>query len=153
VKDAIYIKAGENVEIHGVAIADDTISTCGSSDYYILPITSGLTEHMNNSVDNLVTILSSNPLWQNGVSPTIDLPPTASTEQVIAKYFESVSFDEGKVSSTNILEIRNVQIRGSLPDSYTAVRVSTNLGEKIVLLQYSGKMWWSKVYDKAYYSK
>ncbi len=35
VKDAMSIKAGDNVEIHGVAVADDTVSTCGSSDYYI----------------------------------------------------------------------------------------------------------------------
>ncbi len=36
-KDIIYIKAGEKVEIHGIVIADDTVSTCGSNDYYIKP--------------------------------------------------------------------------------------------------------------------
>lgn len=35
IQDAFSIKQGDKVEVHGVAVADDTISTCSSTDYYI----------------------------------------------------------------------------------------------------------------------
>ena len=149
--DITGIQEGNVVEVHGIVVSEKRISLCGSNDYYIRSASEVSPQQVKDPIENLVTKLSSNPLWQNGISPVIDLPPTASSQQVVQRVFEMISFDQGKVSNHSIVEIREVQIRGSLPDQYTAVLVKTNLGEKIILLQYSGKMWWSKVYDQNYY--
>src|SRR5688500_8799280 len=63
--------------------------------------------------------------------------------------FDMISFDRVRVKHHKTLEERAVQIRGSLPDRYTAALVETDLGEKIVLLQHQGDVvgWWSRVYD------
>ena len=103
------------------------------------------------SIEALVARLSSSHgLWVNGVFPTLDLPAAASTEQVVARVFQMTGFDKGHVSSHRILETRQVRIGDSFPDAtYTAVLVDTDLGRKIVLLQYSSPSvgWWSRVYD------
>lgn len=44
--ETLHIQTGERMEIHGVAVSEDTVSTCGSHDYYIKPIT------MSNSTQN-----------------------------------------------------------------------------------------------------
>jgi hypothetical protein len=101
-------------------------------------------------IDRLVEQLSStHGLWQNGISPALDLPGTASTEQVVALVFEKWGFDAGHVKQHRILETRQVRIAGSLPDVYTAVLVDTDMGRKIVLIQGTGTnpKWWSRVYD------
>ena len=93
---------------------------------------------------------SSHGLWVNGVYPTLDLPATASTEQVVARVFQMTGFDKGHVSSHRILETRQVRIGDRFPDAtYTAVLVDTDLGRKIVLRQHSSPSggWWSRVYD------
>ena len=101
-------------------------------------------------IDRLVAdLLSSYGLWENGVFPILGLPETASTDEVVAKTFKMTGFDKGQVTSYKVLKIRQVHIRGSLPDLYTAVLVQTDFGEKIVLLKYVGASvgWWSRVYD------
>jgi hypothetical protein len=102
------------------------------------------------SIDRLIARLSSSHgLWRNGLFPRLDLPATASTEQVIARVFQRTGIDKGRVSKSRNVQIRQVRIPGSLPDEYTAVLVETDLGRKIVLLQrVSGSLgWWSRVYD------
>jgi hypothetical protein len=61
-------------------------------------------------------------------------------------------FDEGHVKRYKILEIKKVTIDGPLPDDYIAALVETDLGEKIVLFQYSNASigWWTRVYDSKY---
>jgi hypothetical protein len=102
-------------------------------------------------IDWLVSNLSAtHGTWVNGVSIGISLPKTASTSEVIARVFEMPTFGAEKVTSYKILKIRQVRIPGSPPsDLYTAVLVQTNLGEKIVLLQYTGHIlgWFQRVYD------
>ena len=93
-------------------------------------------------IDQLVTKLSSEHLWQNGASPILDLPETASTEQVVKKVFEMTGFDRGHVKSYTILKVREVQIQGGL---FSAALVQTDIGEKIVLFTKGGG--WSRVYD------
>ncbi|MBN1384176.1 MAG: hypothetical protein JW983_04750 [Elusimicrobia bacterium] len=102
-------------------------------------------------IDSLVTRLSSDHLWQNGEYPILGLPKSASTEQVVAKVFKMTGFDKGHVTKYKILKVREVRITGSLPDVYTAVLVSTDFGNKIVLIRYDGPNlgWWSRVYDTA----
>jgi hypothetical protein len=104
----------------------------------------------DDSIENLVARLSSSyGLWQNGITPNLDLPSTASIEQVVARVFQMTGFDKGHVATHQILKKQQVRISGSLPDVYTAVLVDTNFGRKIVLLKYEGPTlgWWSRVYD------
>ena len=105
-------------------------------------------ENAAGPIEQLAERLSKDYMWQNGISPIITLPSTATTEQVLSEVFKMSGFDQGHVTDYKILEVKEVQITGSLPDWYTAVLVSTNFGDKIVLLQYEGKVlrWWSRVY-------
>ncbi len=101
-------------------------------------------------VDRLVTKLSSSHgLWRNGEFPSLGLPATASTEQLVSRLFQMTGFDRGQVTTHRILKVRKVRIPGDLPDIYTAVVIDTDLGRKIVLLKYEGPAagWWSRVYD------
>jgi hypothetical protein len=101
-------------------------------------------------IDRLVAECSaSHGLWVNGQYPILDLPETASPEEVITRTFEKIGFDEGHVTSYKIQTIRQVRIQGSLPDSYTAALVETNFGEKVVLFRYGGARigWESRVFD------
>jgi hypothetical protein len=96
-------------------------------------------------IDTWVTQLDAEPLWQNGTSPLLDLPQTATTQQVAAKVFQMTGFS-GHDKPYKILEIRKVHINGCLPGLYTAVLAETNYGKVVVLLQYNGG-WWSRVLD------
>ena len=49
VKDAIYIKVGEKIEVHGLAIDDDTVSACESKDYYIKNLTTSAQDIVTNN--------------------------------------------------------------------------------------------------------
>jgi hypothetical protein len=87
----------------------------------------------------------------------IDLPEIAAPEEVLRTALEKLGFDSGKVRQYKPLETRRVNIRGSLPNSYTAMLVDTDLGQKVVLIKYAGPTvgWWSRVYDanRTYYRK
>ena len=97
-------------------------------------------------IDQLVEKLSASPLWQNGRYPDLDLPKTASTDEIVARVFEVTGLDQGYAKVQRILETRLVQIRGDSLGNYTAVLVDTDLGRKIVLLQYGSTGWWSRVF-------
>jgi hypothetical protein len=97
------------------------------------------------SIDALLARLSSSHgLWQNGPFPRLDVPETASAEQVVRSVFEKISFDRGRVTAHRVLLVREVRIDS---DSYTAVLVDTNLGKKIVLFGRGTTLRWSRVYD------
>lgn len=100
------------------------------------------------AVDRLVTKLMPRlPTWKNGSFPRLDLPATATREQVVSLVFERISFDRGSVSTHHIIWTKEIELGG---DGYSAVVVDTNLGRKIVLLRYEGKAtgWWSRVYSE-----
>jgi len=97
-------------------------------------------------IDELVQKLSVSPLWKNGLSPDLDLPADAPTDQIIARVFERTGFDDGYVKTHRILDTRVVRIPGEIADSYLAALVDTNFGRKIVLLKYESTRWWSRVY-------
>ena len=103
-------------------------------------------------IDSLVTRLSSNPMWINGITPLVSLPETTESRAIIAECFKMTGFDEGHVKRYKILEIKKVKIDGPLPDDYIAALVETDLGEKIVLFQHSNTSigWWTRVYDSKY---
>jgi hypothetical protein len=114
-------------------------------------------------ITTLVERLSASHLWKNGTFPILELPATASTDEVIARVFEKTSLAEGRVTQYRILETRLVQIPESvpypsiaatriqetLPYTYIAALVRTDFGDKIVLLKYDDPRigWWSRVYD------
>ena len=116
------------------------------------------------AIDGLVADLSStHGMWINGYSLDIRLPNTASTEQVVEQVFKQAIFDtgratppvSGKVTSYKILKTRRVYIpNDSQSDTYTAVLVETNFGQKIILLK-PGSTWWCRYYDanRIYYAK
>jgi hypothetical protein len=91
----------------------------------------------------MVNRLSASPFWSNGLSPKVDLPPTASVDDVIAGVFERTSLDRGRVTSYVIVETRRVSIVGAFQE-FHAVLLDTNLGRQIALLQYQGPSvgWW-----------
>ena len=113
---------------------------------------------LSDPVDQLVAKLSSDELWMNGYFNAIDLPPSASAESVLTEFYqyrgqkEHVThlFPKLFVATYQIIEIRQVQIGSTLGDkNFIAVLVDTNLGKKIVLLQYENQnsKWWSRSSD------
>src|SRR5579871_4955095 len=103
-------------------------------------------------INGLVIRLSSQPEWRYGIYPTIDLPQSTTTNQVVEQIFKTTAFrtDAGiqSVKTFKILEIRHVYIPASDADPYTAVLVETDLGRKIAVFRLEpDKKWWSRVYD------
>ena len=94
-------------------------------------------------VDRLVSRLSSDGLWQNGVTPVLPLPANATTEEIVSREFS------GQAVSYKILRVRQVHIQGSQPDFYTAILIQTDAGDKIALCRYDKSMsgWWVHIYD------
>jgi hypothetical protein len=99
------------------------------------------------SIDALVTDLNSDKfgLWVNGIFPSLDLPPEASSKQVIDKAVLMAGFDEERITSYQIVEIRRVDLK-AVPDCSAAL-LKTNIGEKILLFKYEGTLWWSRFFD------
>jgi hypothetical protein len=105
-------------------------------------------------ITRLVTTLNKpeNNMWMNGffaiIPPSERLPKSASTRQVVAQVFRHTGFNEGEVTSFRIVEVRPVELE-SPQTRCTAVHVATNLGPKIVLIDYIGgdRGWWDKVYN------
>jgi hypothetical protein len=101
-------------------------------------------------IDHLVAELSSTGgVWRNGYFPILDLPQTASLEDVIKKRLNR-DLPIGKVAHYKLLKIRPVHIPSETSsDLYTAVIVRLDSGDKIVLIKYEGPKtgWWSRVYD------
>jgi hypothetical protein len=99
-------------------------------------------------IDKLVTNLSASPLWINGFCHYLDLPSSASPEDVVAGALQSYRLQDYTVVAT-----REVVIAGGLAphDKYTAALIRSSAGQKIVLFYYSGQSakltWWSRVYD------
>ncbi len=101
-------------------------------------------------IDALVAQLSkAGGIWVNGITPVLDFPETTPTAEIVAAYFQKVSFSEGEITSQTLQEVRQVRIADSLPnEQYTAALVETNLGRKILLMQYSQHSgWWCRVFD------
>src|SRR5689334_9325979 len=79
-------------------------------------------------IATLVQRLSASPLWMNGRNPIVALPATATTDEVLARVFEQISFTEGRVTQYRILETRLVQIPETLASMNTpATRVAQGL--------------------------
>lgn len=101
------------------------------------------------AIDELADELSGNPLWMNGIYPSIKLSEKAGHEKVISECFKMTGFEKGHVKDYKIIAIKKVKIRGPLPDDYFAALTDTDLGKKIVLFRYENPDtgWWARVYD------
>lgn len=98
-------------------------------------------------IDRLVSRLAaSHGLWVNGCYPTLDLPASATPDEVLTRMFERIGFDQGHVKRYQILASRVVTIPGS--GDYTALTVDTDMGRKIVLIQRESAEWWTRVFDE-----
>jgi hypothetical protein len=94
-------------------------------------------------IDRVVRKVSSDDFFTSGMFKPIDLPATASAEELAGKLF---------VPPIKILTNREVRIAD---DPYRAVMVETSDGRKVVLFRYDEKRnrdsklkgWWSRVYD------
>jgi hypothetical protein len=98
-------------------------------------------------IDALAARLSALPLWNNGLSPKIDLPESAHLDEVVAAAFGKISFDHGPAKRHRIVSSKQVTI-GAEPGRYWAAIVDTDLGPMIALVRYEGPAvgWWSRVY-------
>ena len=86
-------------------------------------------------IDRLVACLSANGFWKNGTNLPLNLPATASVEEVISKlYLDSFwwrtglsgAIIRGPITRHDIVQVKKVRI-SSLP--YIAVRVDTYFGK------------------------
>jgi uncharacterized protein YceK len=101
------------------------------------------------AIQALVDRLSADPTggWANSLHPKLDLPPSATVEEVIDRMFQVVSLGQGRVTEFRILELRGVVIGSKPGERYNVARIHTNLGQKIVLFRRSHEDWWTRVYD------
>jgi hypothetical protein len=98
-------------------------------------------------IDELVTRLSANHgMWINGTYPALELPKATSTNEVIGKVFQMISFDDGRVTKYKVLAERHVQIP-PMQEIYTAISIQSNIGPMVALVRYDGHDWWSRVFD------
>ena len=76
--------------------------------------------------------------WDEGMYPALELPATASTDEVVEKALRMSQIGGGVYGpkvSYKIKKLRLVREEGGcLPNQYTAVLVQTKFREKIVLL-------------------
>lgn len=103
-------------------------------------------------IDRLADQLSSTRgAWINGSFPEINLPSTATTEQVVTAFFQTMKDAHGGVPSHKTLRVKEIQIPIGLPDpeQYAAALVQTKSGKKIVLVKFENKAvgWWTRLYD------
>jgi len=112
------------------------------------PAPTASTPSTDDAISRRIAQLDDFGLWTNGASPKIDLPPSATSEEVLAAMFSRVGFDKGHVKTHRVLQEREVPI-GKDPKPYRAVLVETDLGRKVVLLRYESPAtgWWTRAYD------
>jgi hypothetical protein len=85
--------------------------------------------------------------WAAGAYPILDLPPSATVEEVIDRLFQRVRFDDGRVNGFTVLELRGVHIGPQATERHIAARVDTDLGQKIVLFRRGQQDWWARVFN------
>jgi hypothetical protein len=79
----------------------------------------------------------------------IDLPATASSEQLISALSERGDFQKLHVTKVRIVLTRTVQTPEDIPPRWhhTAVLLESDAGQKIVLLRPLHSGWYFKIYD------
>ena len=96
-------------------------------------------------IARLVAKLHKDPLWMSGTFPELGLPRSATTAQVVARCLEMIRFDPGHIKRYEIRAIEKVpwQNLGEI----TFVRITSDLGDKIIAMQYKDTTrWWTKIF-------
>ena len=86
-------------------------------------------------------------LWVNGLFPNIDLPPTATLTEVLNEAIIYSGFDEGHIKKYKIITVRQVTLNDGMNSEYTAAFIDSDLGQKIFLMRYMGKTWWTRFFN------
>lgn len=84
--------------------------------------------------------------WINGLSPALDLPPTASNDEVLLRIISR----SGLGTNVRTLEMRKdclIQVINPKEDHFTAALVEVDAGKRIILFRRKGDSWWSRVYE------
>ena len=100
-------------------------------------------------IATLVSTLSKQQLWMNGLTPDIGLDRDASPAQVLTRYFEVRFYDGAPLKEYTITATREVSIPPDDKHSppMTAVLVASKLGPKIVLMRFEASRWWTRAFD------
>ena len=95
---------------------------------------------MPDSIDFLVEDLSAcGGRWMNGLFAPIELPVGAPANEVVVKHL-------GAATPHEVLSVRDVEIE--FAGKYTAARIKTERGERVVLMKYTDSSgWWSRSYE------
>ena len=99
------------------------------------------------TIDRLVERLRVSAEWASGgpndLYPRLDMPTTANAEQLVAHLFQKQIHYLKGVETYQILGSRNVYVFEP-SETYLAVLLDTNLGQKVVMFRYdeSKKGWW-----------
>ena len=103
----------------------------------------------SDAIQALVDRLSADPTgeWTRSLHPKLDLPPSATVEEVIDRMFQVVSLEGDRVTEFRVLELRGVVIGSQPAERYNVARVYTNTGEKVVLFRREQEDWWTRIYD------
>jgi hypothetical protein len=131
------------IRLASVLAAVLLVAACGGS-----PDGTGDTKP-SDAIQALVDRLSADPTgeWTHSLHPKLDLPPSATVEEVIDRMFQVVSLEGSRVTEFRVLELRGVAIGSQPAERYNAARVYTNVGEKIVLFRREAQDWWTRIYD------
>ena len=85
-------------------------------------------------------------MWINGLSPSLDLPQTATGDEVLLR----IIAENRLGANIRTLELRKdwpIQVAASGGDHFTAALVETNSGKRIILFRWEGNTWWSRVFE------
>jgi predicted Ser/Thr protein kinase len=85
-------------------------------------------------------------MWINGLSPSLDLPQTATGDEVLLR----IIAENRLGTNVRTLELRKdwpIQVAASGGDHFTAALVETNSGKRIILFRWEGNTWWSRVFE------
>jgi len=109
----------------------------------------GCSPSPSDPIDCLASKFSEENVWEDGAYTLLSLPKAASPGQVIQKMFEVRGFSEKQIARSKIVSLREVYLPAGSANSYTAVLMRTDAGDRIFLFKYiSPKLgWWSRVYE------
>jgi hypothetical protein len=104
-------------------------------------------------IDHLIVSLDQNGMWMNGMFVDIDSPANASPAELLDALARA-NRAYGDLKGAKIIESRQIQI-DPMTAPFTAVRVTTANGGKIVLFQYMdggarGGSWWNREFPVDY---
>lgn len=101
------------------------------------------------AIELLVSRLNTNDdLWRERISPVIKLPKYSRPKDVLEQAITKFRFEDRRISSYRIVEVRDVELKRWIGDGYRAVLFESNLGRKILICRYSDHQdWFVRFFD------